>query len=296
MINKDMLINDYMVYLATLGKSKETQRSYKTCVKRFFNDIDIEDVKEFNEMNTEFFLDYANSLREEITVATINKHMKQLSSFYQYLVVKGIANSNPCYKFPKLNNNDIEFKEKVMSKDEVKSILKVADTFKVSDFRNGLRDKTIIYLLLNCGLRIGELSRIEIQDIDLGNNKLWVRGKGHNGNISRYTNFNNITKGLIEELINKNPNRKYLFENYKEEKLAEGSIRKIWHRCCDIANVKGFTPHSCRHFLGSSLVEKGVELKKVAQVLGHSSQSTTEKYYVRPKESMNDILDVVDIF
>ena len=166
----------------------------------------------------------------------------------------------------------------------------------MSDFRNGLRDKTIIYLLLNCGLRIGELSRIEIQDIDLGNNKLWVRGKGHNGNISRYTNFNNITKDLIEELINKNPNRKYLFENYKEEKLAEGSIRKIWHRCCDIANVKGFTPHSCRHFLGSSLVEKGVELKKVAQVLGHSSQSTTEKYYVRPKESMNDILDVVDIF
>ena len=295
-MNKDMLINDYMEYLGTLGKSKETQRSYKTCVKRFFNDIEIEDEKEFETMSTEFFLDYANSLREEISVATINKHMKQLSSFYQYLMFKGISNNNPCYKFPKLNNNNSEYKDKVMSKEEVKAILKATDSLKQYDFKNALRDKTMIYLLLNVGVRIGELSRIEIQDIDLENNKLWVRGKGFNGKVSRYTNFNNITKDLIIQLIAQSPSRKYLFVNYKEEKLSEQTIRKIWHVCCGIADVKGFTPHSCRHFLGSSLVEKGVDIKRVAQVLGHSSQSTTEKYYIRPKEDMSEIIDVIDVF
>ena len=296
MMNKNILIKDYMEYLNTLGKSKDTQRSYKTCVNRFLNDIEVEDEKEFETMSTEFFLDYANSLREELSVATINKHMKQLSSFYQYLMFKGISNNNPCYKFPKLNNNNSEYKEKVMSKEQVKALLKATDSFKQYDFRNSLRDKTIIYLLVNVATRIGELSRIEIADIDLENNKLWVRGKGFNGKVSRYTNFNNMTKGLIVQLIQQNPNRKYLFENYKGDKLSEGSIRKIWHRCCSIANVEGFTPHSCRHFLGSSLVEKGVELKKVAQVLGHSSQTTTEKYYIKPKDNMGEIIDVVDVF
>lgn len=297
MMNKDMLINDYMVYLATLGKSKETQRSYKTCVNRFLNDIEVEDEKEFNEMNTEFFLDYANSLREEISVTTINKHMKQLSSFYQYLVFKGISNNNPCYRFPKLNNNNSEYKERVMSDEQAKAILKATDSFKQYSFKNALRDKTIIFLMLNIAPRISEVSKIRLEDLAFENdNRIYIRGKGGNNKVTRYSNVNNITKGLIIQLIQQNKGGIYLFENYKGEKLSEGSIRKIWYYACKLANVEGFNPHSVRHYVGSSLIAKGVEVKKVSQVLGHSSQATTEKYYIKPKESMNDILDVVDIF
>ncbi len=286
-----------MEYLGTLGKSKETQRSYKTCVKRFFNDTQFETLEEIADLNSLWFLDYANSLREQISVTTINKHMKQLSSFYQYLMVKGLAKNNPCFRLPSLSNNNSEYKEKVLSDEQTKAILKATDSFKQYDFKNALRDKTMIYLLIGIGLRIGELSRVRVADIDLENNKIFIRGKGHNDNISRYSNFNNITKGLIVQLMQQNSNREYLFTNYKGEKLSESSIRKIWYRACEISNVEGFTPHSVRHRLGSSLVAKGVDLKKVAFVLGHSSYKTTEKYYVRPKESMEDILDkVADIF
>lgn len=295
MMNKDMLINDYMVYLATLGKSKETQRSYKTCVKRFFNDIQFETLEEITDLNSLWFLDYANSLREQISVATINKHMKQLSSFYQYLMVKGLAKNNPCFRLPSLSNSNNEYKEKVLSDEQTKALLLSTDKLMNDSYTNGLRDKTLIYLLINCGLRIGEVSRIRVADINLEDSKLYIRGKGHNDNISRYTNFNNITKGLIAQLITKNSNREYLFVNYKGEKLSEQSIRAIWYKCCEYADVEGFTPHSVRHRLGSSLVAKGVDLKKVAFVLGHSSFKTTERYYVKPKESMGDILDIVDV-
>jgi integrase/recombinase XerC len=295
-MNKEMLIKDYMEYLNALGKSKETQRSYKTCVNRFFNDTQFEVVEEMADLNSLWFLDYANSLREQLSVPTINKHIKQLSSLYQYLIVKGIAKVNPCFRLPSLSNSDNEYKEKVMSDEQAKAILKATDSFKQYDFKNALRDKSLIFLLMNCGLRIGELSRVRVADIDLENNKIWIRGKGHNDNISRYSNFNNITKGLLAQLMQQNSNKEYLFTNYKGEKLSEGSIRKIWYRACEIANVLNITPHNVRHYIGSSLVEKGVELKKVAQALGHSSYKTTEKYYVKQKESIADVIDVIDIF
>lgn len=295
-ISREELLVKYEEYLKSLGKSQQTIRSYKNAYNRFVRDTDFE-LEDMIDITQSWCLDYANSLREEISVATINKHTKQLSSFYQFLNVKGYTNINPFFRLPSLSNCDSEYKDKVMTNEQVKALLKASDTFEEEDWRNGLRDKTMMYLLMNIGTRIGELSRVRVEDIDLENKKIFIRGKGHNDNVSRFSNFNDTTKELIERLIAKKPNREYLFTNYKGEQLNEQTIRKVWYKCCEIANVEGFTPHSVRHMIGSTLVAKGVDLKKVAFVLGHNSWKTTERYYVRPKESMADILDnMADIF
>ena len=282
------LLNEYVEYLKCLGKSKETIRSYKTAFNRFFNDTNfsMEDL----EVTKSWCLDYANSLREEISVPTINKHMKQMSSFYQFLMVKGYAKSNPFYQLPSLSNSDSPYKDKVISDEQAKAIISASDSFKI-------RTKALIYLLMNIAPRIGEVSRIRVKDIDLDNNKIWIRGKGHNDNVSRYSNFNDKTKNLLIRLmVEYGLDREYLFVNYKGEQLSEQSLRKMWYEVCEVANVENMTPHQVRHFVGSSLVEKGVELKKVSQILGHTGIKTTEMYYVRPKDNFNETLDVIDIF
>ena len=282
------LLNEYVEYLKCLGKSKETIRSYKTAFNRFFNDTNfsMEDL----EVTKSWCLDYANSLREEISVPTINKHMKQMSSFYQFLMVKGYAKSNPFYQLPSLSNSDSPYKDKVISDEQAKAIISASDSFSI-------REKCLIYLLMNIAPRIGEVSRIRIKDIDLDNNKIWIRGKGHNDNVSRYSNFNDKTKNLLIRLmVEYGLDREYLFVNYKGEQLSEQSLRKMWYEVCEVANVENMTPHQVRHFVGSSLVEKGVELKKVSQILGHTGIKTTEMYYVRPKDNFNETLDVIDIF
>ena len=282
------LLNEYVEYLKCLGKSKETIRSYKTAFNRFFNDTNfsMEDL----EVTKSWCLDYANSLREEISVPTINKHMKQMSSFYQFLMVKGYAKSNPFYQLPSLSNSDSPYKDKVISDEQAKAIISASDSFSI-------REKCLIYLLMNIAPRIGEVSRIRVKDIDLDNNKIWIRGKGHNDNVSRYSNFNDKTKNLLIRLmVEYGLDREYLFVNYKGEQLSEQSLRKMWYEVCEVANVENMTPHQVRHFVGSSLVEKGVELKKVSQILGHTGIKTTEMYYVRPKDNFNETLDVIDIF
>ena len=282
------LLNEYVEYLKCLGKSKETIRSYKTAFNRFFNDTNfgMEDL----EVTKSWCLDYANSLREEISVATINKHMKQMSSFYQFLMVKGYVKSNPFYQLPSLSNSDSPYKDKVMSDKQAKAIISASDSFPI-------RERALIYLLMNIAPRIGEVSRIRVKDIDLDNNKIWIRGKGYNDNVSRYSNFNDKTKSLLIDLmVAFGLDREYLFVNYKGEQLSEQSLRKMWYEVCEVANVEGISPHKVRHYVGSSLVEKGVELKKVSQILGHTGIKTTEMYYVRPKEDMNETLSVIDIF
>ena len=282
------LLNEYVEYLKCLGKSKETIRSYKTAFNRFFNDTNfsMEDL----EVTKSWCLDYANSLREEISVPTINKHMKQMSSFYQFLMVKGYAKSNPFYQLPSLSNSDSPYKDKVISDEQAKAIIKASDSFEI-------RTKTLIYLLMNIAPRIGEVSRIRVKDIDLDNNKIWIRSKGHNDQIARYSNFNDKTKDLLIRLmVEYGLDREYLFVNYKGEQLSEQSLRKMWYEVTEVANVENVTPHQVRHYVGSSLVEKGVELKKVSPILGHTGIKTTEMYYVRPKDNFNETLDVIDIF
>ena len=282
------LLNEYVEYLKCLGKSKETIRSYKTAFNRFFNDTNfsMEDL----EVTKSWCLDYANSLREEISVPTINKHMKQMSSFYQFLMVKGYAKSNPFYQLPSLSNSDSPYKDKVISDEQAKAIIKASDSFEI-------RTKTLIYLLMNIAPRIGEVSRIRVKDIDLDNNKIWIRSKGHNDQIARYSNFNDKTKDLLIRLmVEYGLDREYLFVNYKGEQLSEQSLRKMWYEVTEVANVENVTPHQVRHYVGSSLVEKDVELKKVSQILGHTGIKTTEMYYVRPKDNFNETLDVIDIF
>ena len=130
------LLNEYVEYLKCLGKSKETIRSYKTAFNRFFNDTNfsMEDL----EVTKSWCLDYANSLREEISVPTINKHMKQMSSFYAFLVTKGYAKTNPFYQLPSLSNSDSPYKDKVMSDEQAKAIISASDSFPI-------REKCLIY-------------------------------------------------------------------------------------------------------------------------------------------------------
>jgi integrase len=177
-----------------------------------------------------------------------------------------------------------------MSNEQAKAIIKASDGFEI-------RTKALIYLLMNIAPRIGEVSRIRVKDIDLDNNKIWIRSKGHNDQIARYSNFNDKTKSiLIDLMVAFGLDREYLFVNYKGEQLSEQSLRKMWYEVTEVANVENVTPHQVRHYVGSSLVEKGVELKKVSQILGHTGIKTTEMYYVRPKENFNETLDVIDIF
>ena len=283
-------LNEYRENLEFLGKSKITIRNYIGTARKFIREQGIKSVEELDNLDRRWWLSHMALLKKTLKPSTINTFIKQMSSFLDYLVLERLIEENCLKHMQSLSTSNEEFKEKVMTDEQAKAIISASDNFPI-------REKCLIYLLMNIAPRIGEVSRIRIKDIDLDNNKIWIRGKGHNDNVSRYSNFNDKTKDLLIRLmVEYGLDREYLFVNYKGEQLSEQSLRKMWYEVCEVANIENVTPHQVRHFVGSSLVEKGIELKKVSQILGHTGIKTTEMYYVRPKDSFNETLDVIDIF
>ena len=283
-------LNEYRENLEFLGKSKITIRNYIGTARKFIREQGIKSVEELDNLDRRWWLSHMALLKKTLKPSTINTFIKQMSSFLDYLVLERLIEENCLKHMQSLSTSNEEFKEKVMTDEQAKAIISASDSFPI-------REKCLIYLLMNIAPRIGEVSRIRVKDIDLDNNRIWIRGKGHNDNVSRYSNFNDKTKDLLIRLmVEYSLDREYLFVNYKGEQLSEQSLRKMWYEVCESIGIEGITPHQCRHFVGSTLISKGIPTEKVAQVLGHSSIKTTEKYYIKPKDDMNDVLSKVDIF
>ena len=248
-------INKYIKYLNLLNKSEKTIDNYVTTLKKIVRDEDIKDINEFKDMNREWWFGWVREQRElgKTSIATINCKIKQMSSFYHFLVNEDIVKENCLYKFPKVNQtNGLEYKEKCMTDEQAKAILNATNSKEFNRFSDyiNIRNKTIIYTLMSLAPRIEELSRIRIEDLDLENeNRIFIRGKGRGGEISRFTNCNDKVKNMIIELVNYNPNRKFLFTNEKGEQLKTQGIRKVWYDTCNLAGVNGITVHMVRHYL-----------------------------------------------
>lgn len=308
MLNKNMDMDNcifkYVKYLNLLNKSEATIKSYVSTLQKFVKDEKINEVSEFIDMDKEFWFNWVNKQKDEdnISIATINKKIKQMSSFYNFLVNEELLKNNCLYRFPKVNETTLksEYKgDNIMSNEEAKAILKAIkeDEFNCHTNYINKRNQVIVEILLGLALRIDEVSKIQIQDIVLEENKLYVRGKGKKNTVSRVSFYNDKIKEDLIELINYNPTRIYLLTDRNFNQLKTQGIRNIWYDALNVAKIeKRYVPHSCRHMIGSRLTMEGIPLKKVANILGHSTSSTAERYYIKKVEDFRDDLDKVDIF
>ncbi|ADP76825.1 integrase family protein [Methanothermus fervidus DSM 2088] len=150
---------------------------------------------------------------------------------------------------------------KSISEKEVKRLFKAAEK---------LRDKVILMLLYKTGLRVSELVNLKLKDIDFTDRSIKVRGKG---NKERVVFFDEECKTLLE---------KYIKNNSVNEKLIDISVRQIQRivkKTAKKAKIKKrVTPHVLRHSYATHLLEKGLNIRYIQKLLGHSSLSTTEIY------------------
>ena len=308
MLDKNMTMDNcifkYVKYLNLLNKSEATIKSYVSTLQKFVKDEKINEVSEFINMDKEFWFNWVNKQKDEddISIATINKKIKQMSSFYNFLVNEEFLKDNCLYRFPKVNETTLksEYKgDNIMSNEEAKAILKAIkeDEFNCHTNYINKRNQVIVEILLGLALRIDEVSKIQIQDIVLEENKLYVRGKGKKNTVSRVSFYNDKIKEDLIELIRYNPTRIYLLTDRNFNQLKTQGIRNIWYDALKVAKIeKRYVPHNCRHTIASRLVEKNVPLKKVANILGHNNTSTVQRYYAKKVEDFRDDLDKVDIF
>ncbi len=134
-----------------------------------------------------------------------------------------------------------------------------------------IQEKLIIIMLYTLGLRISELSSLELNDIT----DEWVRVLGK-GNKQRDLPLISSTKKVLDEYLGVFVLKKFLFEK-SGEKLSENSLRYIVTKVFRKVGIK-VTPHQLRHSYATSLLNSGAPIVDVSELLGHSSMATTQIY------------------
>lgn len=156
----------------------------------------------------------------------------------------------------------------VLSKNEVKRIISVI---------HNKKHKAIIALLYSSGLRIGELLNLKIHDIY--SDRMVIHIRQAKGGKDRIVPLSENALSLLRDYYKEQHPIKFLFEGKPSVKYSPTSVRAVLKRAALKAKViKPFTPHDLRHSYASHLLESGVDIRIIKELLGHTSIQTTLIY------------------
>lgn len=262
-------------YMERKAYSKDTIRSYLSHLKCFF--------------------DYSKGSLEVETVNIYMLHLiRERKSSYSHCnqVINAIKlyakiASNVDYKkyiyYPRPKTE--KKLPKVLSKEEIKGLFDVVTNNK---------HKCELMLAYSCGLRVSEVSNIKITDIDSSRMVVTInQGKGRKDRITT------LSPKMLEELRNYYKEyhpRHWLFENPEQTgPISKRTLQVIFNNAKAKANIrKTATFHSLRHSYATHLLEAGVDLRYIQELLGHANSKTTERYTHVSTRSLLNITNPLD--
>ncbi|MCD6478844.1 MAG: tyrosine-type recombinase/integrase [Candidatus Diapherotrites archaeon] len=173
----------------------------------------------------------------------------------------------------------------VMTREEVKRIINAA---------HKKRDKLILMLLYSSGLRVSEVTKLRVNDLDLEEKTAIVRGG--KGNKDRLVILSeHWVREVRDYLKNRKVKSDYVFCNSIGRPISVDSVQRIVRRARIKAGIdKNVTPHSFRHSFATHLLEEGESIRKIQELLGHSNLSTTQIYTKVSTEELKKVKSPLD--
>lgn len=265
------------------GLSENSWISYKNDLERYLHflavHLKIGDLGGVTLQHIELFLEELTEL--ELSVSTIARNISSIRSFHEFAVVENLAVANPAelIDLPQKAKNLPE----VLDADEIERIINKAD--RTTDA--GIRDAAILETLYASGMRVSELTDLEMDRLFFEIGFIRVVGKG---NKERLVPVGEIAQLAIEHYIETarknfiNPDdpektENKLFLNQRGGALTRMSVWNIVNKYAQKAQIKkNVYPHIFRHSFATHLLEGGADLRAVQEMLGHTSIITTEIY------------------
>jgi site-specific recombinase XerD len=173
-------------------------------------------------------------------------------------------------------------------------VLNEEEVLRIFNAVGNVKHKAILMLTYSAGLRVGEVVRLRISDID--EQRLLIHLHKAKGNKDRYTVLSTAFLGTLEEYLREYRPREFLFEGQDGRRhLSERSVQSIFARAAKDAGIlKHVTVHTLRHSFATHLLEGGTDLRYIQELLGHSSSKTTEIYTHVSKKSIAKIASPLD--
>ncbi len=224
-----------------------------------------------------------------LTAATVRRKLAAVRSFFKFLVRMAVIQNSPArlVRTPKLPKS----LPRVPSEGKTNELLDAVAAGQL-ERPSVLRDLAIFEMLYGCGLRVSELSGLNLDDFDWTERWVRVRGKGRK---ERQVPYGGKAAAALERYLpqrNPAPGETALFLNRSHRRLTVRgihSIVKLYARL--LSGDESIHPHTLRHAFATHLLANGADLRSIQELLGHATLSTTQRY---TQVSLQDLMAVYD--
>lgn len=214
--------------------------------------------------------------RQRLGKASIARKLSAVRSFFEHAAREGRIEANPAENLPAPRV------PKGLPRDlTVDEVFNLLDHI-VGDDPAAVRDLAILELLYAAGLRVGELTALNIDDVDLSDRIVRVLGKGGK---ERLVPFGGKAARALRRWLDRSRELRAktstlaIFLNLRGGRLTDRSVRRLLARRLREAAIRArISPHALRHSFASHLLGAGADLRAIQELLGHASLSTTQRY------------------
>jgi integrase/recombinase XerC len=299
----EQLIEQFLEHLRyERNVSAHTLRNYASDLEQFLDYIAPADPKSGKRKTPEIKTIDHLTIREWLAQlhsaqkkkASIARKLAALRTFFQFLVREGLLESNPAklVSTPRLEKN----LPKHLSIEEVIRFIETPDP----ETDLGKRDRAMLELMYATGIRVAELTTLDLGDIDFRNQLIRVTGKRRKQRIvpfgdpaakaiRRYLDIRDTF--LFHAPVSKR-DEEALFLNYQGTRITTRSVGRMVEKYIRIcAGIHRISPHALRHSFATHLLDSGADLRDIQELLGHARLSTTQVY---THVSMEKLIEVYD--
>ena len=202
---------------------------------------------------------------------SVARKLAAVRSFYRFLVRRGVVERNPARE-----TRGPRRAQKLVSFLPIDEATTLVDARALGGAARD-RDVAILEVLYATGLRVSELTGLDVEAVDRSERTVRVLGKGRKERIVPYGAA--AAKALERYLAPRPAARGPLFVNARGGRLTDRSVRNVVRRAARSAGVvRRVTPHTLRHTFATHLLDAGADLRAIQELLGHSRLSTTQRY------------------
>jgi len=282
--------------------SEHTLRNYASDLEQFYDYLAPADpqsgarrevdIKQIDHITIREWLSSLHAAQKK--KSSVARKLAALRTFFQFLVREGVLEMNPAKL---VSTPRLEKKLPIhLSVEDAIRFIETPDT----ETDLGKRDRSILELLYATGVRVSELTKLDLSDVDFKGKLLRVTGKRRKQRIVPFgdpalhalLNYLTVRNAFLQNAPLAERDTGAVFLNYQGTRITTRSVGRMVDKYIDIcAGIHNISPHSLRHSFATHLLDSGADLRDIQELLGHARLSTTQIY---THVSMEKLIEVYD--